>query len=113
MTAAEIQRALRLITSKPQRQRFPVTTIAQLAGLSRETIYQARAGRGLTERVVEALAPVLRDVLTGSLQACQERRSGRTQVQRLTRDNFGSCQAAPGCSVGLYDAPLRERSGRG
>src|SRR5215471_18474914 len=100
MTPHEIQRALRLITSKPQRQRFPITALAQLAGLSRETVYQARNGNGLTPRVVEVLWPLLRDILDGSLQACQERRSGRTSVFRVT------CPVEQG-RVEERDAPLR------
>src|SRR5215471_8747278 len=73
MTPHEIQRALRLITSKPQRQRFPIETVAQLAGLSRETVYQARAGNGLTNRVVNALSPILTAIVTGELQAVRGR----------------------------------------
>jgi len=97
MTPAEIQRALRLITSKPQRQRFPITALAQLAGLSRETIYQARAGRGLTQRVVEALAPILASVLDGTLRArrwfCQETRKVRTSVLRADSSEALSARA--------------------
>ena len=74
MTAHEIQRSLRLITSKEFRRKqwFPVTVLAQLCGLSRETIYQARAGNSITARVIETLSPLLRDILAGKMTAKRE-----------------------------------------
>ena len=75
MPPQEIVRALRLITSPEWKRtkRIPITALANLAGLSRETIYQARNGKGLTQRVVETLAPLLRAVLNGDLEMIRGR----------------------------------------
>lgn len=71
MNASEVQRALRLITSASWKRtnRFPITVLAAMSGLSRQTIYQARNGKGLTHRVVNVLSTPLRDILNGTLQA--------------------------------------------
>ena len=71
MLPHEIQRALRLITSEAFRREryFPITALAGMSGLSRETIYQARNGNGITKRVAEALSPLLTDVLEGRIVA--------------------------------------------
>lgn len=79
MTAHEVQRALRLITSKDFRRQhhFPITVLSQLSGLSRQAIYQARAGNGLTHRVITVLTPLLLDILAGKISAAK-----RWQVER-------------------------------
>lgn len=71
MTPAEVQRALRMVTSNEFRRDryFPVSVIANISGLSRECIYQARAGRLLTPRVVNVLSPILQDILSGKRKA--------------------------------------------
>lgn len=71
LSPAEIQRALRLITS-PEFKRanhFPITVLAHMCGLHRSSIYNARDGRHLTQRLAETLSPVLEDILAGKLQA--------------------------------------------
>ena len=86
MTPAEVQRALRLITSPTQRRQryFPASVIAALAGLSRTTLYHARAGNRLTPGVVASLAPILTSVLAGKLQA--KRNGGYTLTERSQSD---------------------------
>lgn len=71
MQAHEVQQALRLITSASWKRtkHFPITVLAGMSGLSRQTIYQARAGKGLTQRVVQLLSPLLSDILDGKLLA--------------------------------------------
>jgi len=67
MKPHEIQRALRLITSNEfkRNSRFPITVLAEMAGLSRTSIYRARNGTLLTNRVVTVLGPLLKDILSG------------------------------------------------
>lgn len=71
MTPHEVQRALRMITSPTWRRtkRFPITVIANMSGLSRMTLYQARNGNRLTKHVVTVLSPILTDILAGKLKA--------------------------------------------
>lgn len=77
MSPSEVQRALRIITSPAWKRtkRFPITVLANLANLSRETVYQARNGQGLTKRVVNVLSPLLTDIVSGRITAEQ---TGRT-----------------------------------
>ena len=60
MTKAEVTRALRLVTSQEFRRqrRFPIATLANLAGLSRMTLYRARDGY-VPDRVADVLSPLL------------------------------------------------------
>jgi hypothetical protein len=58
MTDTEITKALRLLT---QPRPIPITQLAVRTLLSREPVYQARAGR-LTERVGVLLSDVLREL---------------------------------------------------
>jgi hypothetical protein len=83
MTPREVQRALRLITSTEfRRQRyFPISVLANMSGLSRECIYQARAGNLLTQRVVELLGPLLNDIIAGRMKATWQAGYG---VDRVT-----------------------------
>jgi predicted transcriptional regulator len=75
MTGPEVQRALRLLTSPEYRRKhhFPISVLANMSGLSRESIYQARNGNMLTPRVVTVLAPILKDIFAGKLIAKRSR----------------------------------------
>lgn len=70
LSPAEIQRALRLITSPEFKRsnRFPMATIAQMAGVDRTSVYNARGGQLITPRIAAALSPILEAILAGKLR---------------------------------------------
>jgi hypothetical protein len=107
MTPAEVQRALRSITSPAfQRKRyFPVTVIAQMAGLSRETVRLARHGLWLTPRVVEALSPILSDVLAGRLVARRNAWQVEAKDTAMEERQFSAYNERPRRVVALPDRP--------
>ena len=75
MSPADIQRALRWITSPESK--FPLALVASLSGLSRMQLYRARDGNGITERVQSLLSPLLSDVLSGRVTAYRVRNEWR------------------------------------
>ena len=68
MNASDVQRALRLITSPEfkRNNRFPITVLANMSGLSRTAIYFARNGKLMTPRMIAVLSPLLTDILNGT-----------------------------------------------
>lgn len=111
MTPHEIQRALRTITSRSFKReaRFPVAILAQLAGVHRATIYLARDGRMVTDRIAEALSPVLTAILNGQLTAKRGHRTwqvwtvakGRVEERRFPQPG----KVGPGLGIGLRQVP--------
>jgi hypothetical protein len=79
LSAYEIQRSLRLITSASwkREKRFPIALLANLAGVHRSSIYLARDGYYLTERVVAVLSPLLEAIVAGRLIAKRYGKLGR------------------------------------
>jgi len=82
MQPHEIQRALRLITSTQFKRdrRFPIAVLARLSGLSRAILYEARAGRYLTPRVIASLTPLLTAIIAGALRVERRERTWRVST---------------------------------
>ena len=84
MTKAEITRALRLITSpafKRDRGRLPIAVLANLAGLSRLTLYRARDGY-VTDGVAELLSPLLEAILANDTRATRRQQRWMIEVSQ-------------------------------
>jgi len=119
MAAADVVRYLRLLTSPQWKRtrRFPVATIAQLAGVSRETVYQARRGNSLTPRVVAVLEPVLAAIVEGKVEVTRGRWYWSVKDSRMEERRFSMVGDPPRLPLGPPDRSerraSRERNGRG